>query len=50
MPRTLEEYCAIQVNGMKRWLLATPALDFVILTVHDNDSRPVLTRIIRRKI
>lgn len=49
MPRTLEEYCAIQVRGMKRWLLATDALEYVILTVHDNDSNPVMTRRIQRK-
>lgn len=50
MPRTFEEYAAIQVRGMKRHLLATEALDYVILTIHDNDNNPVLTRkIVRRK-
>jgi hypothetical protein len=49
LPRTKEEYCAIQVAAMKRHLLATPALDFAILTVHDNDNNPIFTRRIQRK-
>lgn len=48
-PATLQEYCTIQINSMGRWLLATPALDYVILNIHDNDCAPVMTRRIQRK-
>lgn len=48
LPRTLEEYCAIQVAAMKRWVIERPALEFVVLTIHDNNENPVFTRTIRR--
>jgi len=47
-PATLEAYCAVQVAAMKRWVAARPALEYVVLTIHDNDSNPVFTRVIRR--
>lgn len=48
MPETLEEYIAIQIAGMARHVAETPALDYAILTIHDNDMKPVKTMKLRR--